>query len=77
MEYSRGSHTFIEIATEGGPRRGALMPVGKWERVVICERTNLGISWLHEGKAIARFLGIKGMISINSFSNYMGCFFVK
>ena len=29
VEYSSGSHTFAEVATEGGPRRGALMPVGK------------------------------------------------
>ena len=35
VEYSRGSRTFAEVATEGGPRRGALMPVGKWERAVI------------------------------------------
>ena len=37
--FSRGSCTFAKIMIEGGPRRGALMPIGKWERVVICERT--------------------------------------
>ena len=70
--FSRGSLTFVEIVVEGGPRRGALMPVGKWERTIICERTKLGICWMQEGKAIARLLGIKGMISITPFSYFKG-----
>ena len=76
MEYFRGFRNFAEIATEGGPRRGVVMSVRQWDRAVICERTILGIGWFHEGKAIARLLGIKGMISINPFSDYKGCFFV-
>ena len=46
------------------------------ERAVICERTKLGMGWMQEGKAIARLLGIKGMISITPFSDFKGCFFV-
>ena len=48
---SRGSRTFAKILVEGGPRRGALMSVGKWERAIICDRTKLGIGWMQEGKA--------------------------
>ena len=72
--FSRGSCTFAVIVAEGGPRGGALMLVGKWERSIICERTKLGIGWMQEGKAIA--LGIKGTISITPFSEFKGCFFV-
>ena len=52
------------------------MPVGKWKRAVICERTKLGIGWMQKGKTIARLLGIKGMISIIPFSDFKGCFFM-
>ena len=43
-EVARGSHSELSdyngsrSSADGGPTRGALMPIGKWERAVICER---------------------------------------
>ncbi|RVW35852.1 hypothetical protein CK203_084592 [Vitis vinifera] len=33
--------------------------------------------WTHEGRAIARMMGMKGMVSINPISAFKGCFFVS
>ncbi|RVW25181.1 hypothetical protein CK203_111481 [Vitis vinifera] len=33
--------------------------------------------WTHEGKAIARMMSMKGMVSINPISAFKGCFFVS
>ena len=53
------------------------MPVGKWERIVICERKKMDQDKIQEGKTIARVLGLRGMVSINPFLDYKDCFFVE
>ena len=68
---------FCRDSCRGGIRREASISIGKWERAVMCERSILGVDWSQEGKTIARFLGIKGMISINPFLDYKGFFFVE
>ncbi|RVW21778.1 hypothetical protein CK203_114439 [Vitis vinifera] len=50
---------------------------GKWARAVICECKEKVQDWTDEGKAIARLLGVKGMVSINPISAFKGCFFVS
>lgn len=77
MVSSWGLRTFVEIVAEGGPGRGALMSVGKWERAVICERIKLGLGWFQEGKAIERLFGMRVLVSRNHFSDYQGCFLLK
>ena len=37
-----GSRSFAEVVADGEPTRGALTPVRKWERTVICERKKMG-----------------------------------
>ena len=43
---------------------------------VICECKEKVQDWTHEGKAIARMMGTKGMVSITLISAFKGCFFV-
>ena len=64
------------MVAEEGPRKGALMPVGKWARAVICDCKEKVQDWVHVGKTIARMMGTKGMVSVTSISAYKVCFFV-
>ncbi|RVW36396.1 putative ribonuclease H protein [Vitis vinifera] len=66
----RGGRSYADVVAEEGPRNGASMPVGEWARAVICE------NWFDVGKAIARRMGMKGMMSVTPISDYKGCFFV-
>ena len=72
----RGERSYADVVAEEGPRNGALMPVGKWARVVVCERKGKIRDWCDVGKAIARRMGMKGMVSVTLISDYKGCFFV-
>ncbi|RVW15101.1 hypothetical protein CK203_083364 [Vitis vinifera] len=56
---------------------GNTQMTGKWARAVICECKEKVQDWTHEGKAIARMMGVKGMVSINPISAFKGCFFVS
>ena len=66
----RGGRSYVDVVAEEGPRNGASMPVGEWARAVICE------NWFDVGKAIARRMGMKGMMSVAPISDYKGFFFV-
>lgn len=33
----RGSWSYVDVIAKEGPRKGALLPVGKYAREVICE----------------------------------------
>ena len=33
----RGCRSYADVVVKEGPRNGALLPVGKWAKVVICE----------------------------------------
>ena len=46
------------------------------DRAVICECKEKVQDWTHKGKAIARMMGTKGMVSITPISAFKGCFFV-
>ncbi|KAL6327515.1 hypothetical protein AAG906_021600 [Vitis piasezkii] len=72
----RGGQSYVDVVAEKGPRNRALMPVGKWARAVICESKGKVLDWFNIGKAIARMMGTKGMVSVTPISDYKGCFFV-
>ncbi|RVW90710.1 Transposon TX1 uncharacterized 149 kDa protein [Vitis vinifera] len=73
----RGGRSYAEVVAEDGIRSGVPLSAGKWVRAVICECKEKVQDWTHEGKAIARMLGVKGMVSINPISAFKGCFFVS
>ncbi|RVW96789.1 Myosin-8 [Vitis vinifera] len=48
-----------EVVAEDGLRSGVPLSAGKWARAVICECKEKVQDWTHEGKAIARMMGVK------------------
>ena len=68
--------SYAKVVDENGPRRGALSPVGKWAIAVICEGREAVEDWGVASKALARLLGVKGVISITPFTTSKGIFFV-
>ena len=73
----RGERSYADVVAEKGTRSGAEMPVGKWARAVVCEGKGKIRDWCEVGKAIARRVGMKGMVSVTPISAYKGCFFVE
>ncbi|RVW30349.1 hypothetical protein CK203_103735 [Vitis vinifera] len=73
----RGGRSYAEVVAEAGLRTGGTLSAGKWARAVICESQEKVQDWTHEGRAIARMMGMKGMVSINPISAFKGCFFVS
>ena len=71
----RGCWSYADVVAEEGPRNGALLPVGKWARAVICESKGKVQDWFYIGKTIARMMDTKGMVSVNPIYAYKGCFF--
>ena len=72
----RGCRSYADVVAEEGPRNEALLPVGKWVRAVICESKGKVQDWFYVGKAIARMMDMKGMVSVTPISAYKGCFCV-
>ena len=72
----RGGRSYANVVAEEGPRNRALLPIGKWTKAIICESKEKVQDWVHVGKAIARMMGMKGMVSVTPISAYKGCFFV-
>ncbi|RVW47848.1 hypothetical protein CK203_092925 [Vitis vinifera] len=73
----RGGRSYAEVVAEAGLRTGGTWSAGKWARAVICESQEEVHDWTHVGRAIARMMGMKGMVSINAISAFKGCFFVS
>ncbi|KAL6343063.1 hypothetical protein AAG906_017875 [Vitis piasezkii] len=48
-----------EVVAEDGLRSGVPLSAGKWARAVICECKEKVQDWTHEGKVIARMMGVK------------------
>ena len=73
----RGGWSYAEVVAKDGFKIGGMLSAGKWARAVICECQEKVQDWTHEGKAIARMMSMKGMVSINPISAFKGCFFVS
>ena len=72
----KGGRSYPDVVVEEGPRNEAPLPVGKWARAVICESKGKVLDWFYVGKAIARMMGTKGMVSVTPIFAYKGCFFM-
>ncbi|RVW39528.1 hypothetical protein CK203_085944 [Vitis vinifera] len=51
----------LTVVREEGPRRGGLVPVGRWARVVVCECPANFDNWVEVGRAPAKRLRQKGI----------------
>ncbi|RVW53507.1 hypothetical protein CK203_104065 [Vitis vinifera] len=62
---------------EEGPRKGGLVLIMRWARVVVCECLASFVNWAEVGWAMAKRLGHKGVVTIVPFANGKGLFFVE
>ncbi|KAJ9701346.1 hypothetical protein PVL29_006616 [Vitis rotundifolia] len=69
--------SFANVVREEGSRRGGLVPVGRWVRAVVCECHVDFVNWVEVGRATAKRLGHKGVVTIVPFSDGKGLFFVE
>ena len=69
--------SFANVVRDEGPRRGGLVPVGRWARVVVCECSEDNVKWDEVGRVVARCLRKKGVATIVPFSSGKGVFFVE
>ncbi|RVW12309.1 hypothetical protein CK203_104207 [Vitis vinifera] len=60
--------SFTNVIREEGSRRGGLVPVWRWARAVVCECTTDCDNWVEVGRALARRLRQKGVVTIVPFS---------
>ena len=56
MGWCIGNHSYAKVVEEEGPRKGALLSVGKWAKVVIFECQGKVQDWGIVGKALARMM---------------------
>ena len=66
---------FANIVRDKGPRRGGLVPVGRWVRAMVCKCNADSVKWVEVGRVVARSLGKKGVATIVPFSGEKGVFF--
>ncbi|KAJ9678119.1 hypothetical protein PVL29_022880 [Vitis rotundifolia] len=69
--------SFAKVVSGEKPRGGGLVPVGRWARAVVCDCNEDQVKWGEVGRAVARKLGKKGVVSIVPFSSGKGIFFVE
>ena len=69
--------SFANVVRNEGPRKDDPVPVGKWARVVVCECQDGAVNWAKVGRAMARRLGHKGVVTIVPFAGGQGLFFVE
>ena len=60
--------SFANVVREEGPRREGLVPIGRWARAVMCECHADFVNWAEVGRALAKRLGHRGVVSIVPFS---------
>ena len=56
--------SFANVVSEERPRRGGLVSVGRWARAVVCECQVDSVKWDEVGRALARRLGHKGVVTV-------------
>ena len=69
--------SFLNTVRDEGPRRGGLVPVGRWTRAVVSECNADCVNWVEVGRVVARSLRQKGVATIVPFSGGKGLFFVE
>ncbi|KAJ9701098.1 hypothetical protein PVL29_006446 [Vitis rotundifolia] len=69
--------SFTNVVREEGPRRGGFVLVGRWARPMVCECHADFVNWAEVGRAMAKRLGHKGVVTIVPFFGGKGLFFVE
>ncbi|KAJ9705629.1 hypothetical protein PVL29_003614 [Vitis rotundifolia] len=69
--------SFANVVREERSRRGGLVLVGRWARAVVCECPIDFDNWVEVGCALAKRLGLKGVVTIVPFSGKKCLFFVE
>ena len=69
--------SFANVVRNEGPRKGGLVLVGRWVKVVLCECQDGAVNWAEVGRAMARRLGHKSVVTIVPFAEGKGLFFVE
>ncbi|RVW69476.1 hypothetical protein CK203_054478 [Vitis vinifera] len=69
--------SYAKVVRDEGPRKGGLVPVGRWARAVVCECQDGAVNWVEADRAMARRLGHKGVVTIVPFAEGKGLFFVE
>ncbi|RVX10321.1 hypothetical protein CK203_016096 [Vitis vinifera] len=64
--------SFAKVVSGEGPRGGGLVPIGRWAQVMVCERNDDSVKWVKVGRAVARSLGKKGVVTIVPISSGKG-----
>ena len=67
----------MNVVKKEGSRKGGLAPIGRWARVVVCECPASLVNWAEVGRALAKFLRQKGVVTIVPFSVGKGLFFIE
>ncbi|RVX11948.1 hypothetical protein CK203_009559 [Vitis vinifera] len=69
--------SFANVVREERLRRGGLVSVGRWARAVVCECHDDSANWDEVGRALARRLGHKGVVTVVPFAGGKALFFVE
>ncbi|RVX11361.1 hypothetical protein CK203_019698 [Vitis vinifera] len=51
--------SFTNVVREEGPRRGGLLPIGRWARTMMCECPTYFVNWVEVGCALAKKIRAK------------------
>ena len=60
--------SYANVVRDEGSRKGGLVPVGRWVRAVVCECQDGAVNWAEVGRAMARRLGHKGVVTVVPFA---------
>ena len=69
--------SFANVVREERLRKGGLVFVGRWARAVVCECHDDSVNWDEVGRAMARRLRHKGVVTVVPFVGGKGLFFVE
>ena len=69
--------SYANVVRDEGSRKGGLVPVGRWVRVVVCECQDGVVNWAEVSRAMVRRLRHKGVVTIVPFVGGNGLFFVE
>ena len=69
--------SFANVVREERPRKYGLVPVERWARAVVCECLASFVNWVEVGRAMAKRLGHKGVVTIVPFAGGKSLFFVE
>ena len=69
--------SYAKAVSGEGPKGCGLVLVGRWAQAVVCESNDDSANWAEVGRAVARSLGKKGVVTIVPISGGKGVFFVE